>query len=63
MQLINFNFIILVFVTIMTISANVVHSAGSKPRLPQHKQLGIRIKGHGVNRHVLPRHGGGHIEL
>lgn len=32
------------------------------PRL-SNGQVGIRIKGHGVNRHILPRNNGHHVEL
>lgn len=55
--------IFMLLVVILTISVNSVQAAGSNPRLPPHQQIGLRVKGHGVNRHILPKPGGGHIEL
>ena len=65
MQLRKLPFIFLSLAMTMILVANLVQSAGSKikPRLPPHQQIGLRIKGHGVNRHILPMNNGQHIEL
>lgn len=58
--------LIFLFLAMTIISvANVVQGAGPKikPRLPNQQQIGLRIKGHGVNRHILPMNNGQHIEL